>query len=256
MSALVLLHGFLGLPSHFASVRAFLPQNASVSAPILPGHGLAARAGEPDGWRGAVEALAGDVPAGAVLAGYSLGARLALGIAASRADLAALVLISGHPGLLDDEERQERRAADLDKANQAETAGMIAFADAWGREPIVALHAASEPDRLARAEARRSHDAGSVAWSLRALGLGSMPYLGDALRSRPYPVTLVTGALDAKFTGIASAFAGKGVVHQVVPHAGHDVALDAPELLAGILTAVLASSSRRESPQRKESRHE
>lgn len=237
MKHLVLLHGFLGQPAHFDSVRAHLGPRASVTTPRLPGHGPEGDATARGDWDDAVAALSAEVPPGAIVCGYSLGARLALGLSRRRHDLGALVLVSGHPGLDDSSARGDRGLEDDARARSVEVDGLPAFADAWGREPIVQLFAASDRDRAARAEARRDHTAAGIAWSLRATGLGAMPPLDAVLRTRPYPVFLVTGERDEKFTALARARAAATVFVHVAPGAGHDVCLDAPAFLAAVLRA-------------------
>jgi pimeloyl-ACP methyl ester carboxylesterase len=54
------------------------------------------------------------------------------------------------------------------------------------------------------------------------------------------PITLVTGALDEKFTAIARELQGlrAGIDHIVVPGAGHNVALERPDSIASLLRSV------------------
>ena len=229
-----------GQPSHFDGVRAFLGRLATVSTPRLPGHGPDGAATARGDWDDAVAALSAEVPAGAVLCGYSLGARLALGISRRRLDLGGLVLLSGHPGLDDSSTRGDRLLEDAARARALEADGLAAFADAWGREPIVRLFTASERDRAARAEARRDHTELGIAWSLRANGLGAMPPLDGVLSTRPYPVRLVTGERDEKFTTIARARSSPNVTVHVAPDAGHDVCLDAAPFVAAVLRGALS----------------
>lgn len=240
MKPLVLLHGFLGQPSHFDGVRAHLGPVAGTAAPRLPGHGPEGALTAGGTWDDAVEALSSVVPAGAVLCGYSLGARLALGISRRRLDLGALVLLSGHPGLDDSSSRGDRLQEDAARALRLERDGLRAFADSWGEEPIVKLFAASQSERDARTEARRDHTLAGIAWSLRVLGLGAMPPMDAVLRTRPYPVRLVTGEHDEKFTTIARARSSPTTSVYVAPDAGHDVCLDAPAFVAAVLRGALA----------------
>lgn len=240
MRPLVLLHGFLGQPSHFDAVRALLGPAVAVATPRLPGHGPEGERDARGDWDDAVATLSAAIPTGAVLCGYSLGARLALGVSRRRLDLAGLVLISGHPGLDDSSSRGDRLLEDQRRARTLEAEGLATFADAWGREPIVQLFSASEGDRAARARARRDHTVAGIAWSLRAIGLGAMPPLDGVLGTRPYPVRLVTGERDEKFTSLARARASATVTVHVAPHAGHDVCLDAPAFVAAVLRGALA----------------
>jgi 2-succinyl-6-hydroxy-2,4-cyclohexadiene-1-carboxylate synthase len=240
---LVLFHGFLGGPDHFDDVVAALPAALRVRRPTLPGHGLAGDATAVGAFADVVARLSAAVPAGAVLAGYSLGARLALAVAAVRADLGGVVAISGSAGLASGEERAARRLIDERRAGEIEDRGLVAFADAWGDEPIVQLRAASAAVRRRRAEARRRHTAAGIAWSLRALGLGAMPPLEGALSriAATCPLHFVVGELDPKYRALVTGLAaGLSVSVHVAAASGHDVVLDAPAALAGILRDVCA----------------
>src|SRR5688572_17908736 len=107
----VLLHGFTGAPSSWRAIAAGL---VPCLIPALPGH---AGASTVPTWDEAVDVLARIVSRarfdGAHLVGYSLGGRLALGLAARRPELfSAVTLIGAQPGLADPAERAERARAD------------------------------------------------------------------------------------------------------------------------------------------------
>ena len=92
----MLLHGFLGAPAAWDPVRALLPDDVPVLTPALSGHGGAPVVST---WDEEVSRLLSEVEAegfsGAHLAGYSLGGRLALSMAARRPDLfSRLTLLS------------------------------------------------------------------------------------------------------------------------------------------------------------------
>jgi 2-succinyl-6-hydroxy-2,4-cyclohexadiene-1-carboxylate synthase len=64
-----------------------------------------------------------------------------------------------------------------------------------------------------------------LARSLRAMGVGAQPWLGDRLQELMMPVLVVTGELDRKYTEIARAMAARipdGRI-EVVGGAGHVV---------------------------------
>ena len=172
----------------------------------------------------------------ALIFGYSMGARLALH--ALRADPSRWVeamLVSGHPGLTEPEERAARIREDETWARRAEGEPWPRFLGAWEARPV--FQAGIPPrqwnPRLARIwekdhidlEARRS----AVARSLRAWSLGHQDNFRPFLAKCPVPVTWITGALDEKFTILGSELASSCpcVRHVIVPDAGHRVPWEA-----------------------------
>lgn len=249
MRSLVLLHGFTGAPASFDELCAALDARGGaaleVHRPELLGHG--APAGDVHTFTDEIERLAAGVEArglrGAHLCGYSLGARVALGLLAHAPRLfASATLVGVHPGLTTEDERRERRASDERWARLLEERGLEAFLSAWQEQPLFASQATIEraggSDAVARQRLiRRGHDAAGLARSLRVLGLAEMPSYHGTLLAPPVPTTLVVGADDAKFLALARASTahGAGSKLEVVEGAGHNVVLEAPERLADVL---------------------
>jgi len=170
------------------------------------------------------------------LAGYSLGARLALGIAVRHPErVARLTLIGVHPGLTTEKERDERRRADARWIELLETCGIAAFVDAWSAQPLFASERVL-PDavRLRRQEERLRHDPRELARSLRVTGLAEMPDFRPHLAGVRVPVVLMTGALDPKFSALAEelSLVLPRARHTIVSGAGHALLLERPDLVA------------------------
>jgi 2-succinyl-6-hydroxy-2,4-cyclohexadiene-1-carboxylate synthase len=168
------------------------------------------------------------LPAPHLVCGYSLGARVSLGLLVHYPELfQAAVLIGVHPGLADAAKRAERRATDSKRAEMLCTEGLDAFVDSWETLPMFATQRRLDAGILrAQREQRLSHEAQGLASSLRTLGLAQMP---DYM-----PVTLMAGALDPKFVGIARSMveqlpAGR---LEVVEDTGHNLPLEAPNSVA------------------------
>ena len=208
--------------------------------PALAGHGRGAR---PPAERDYM-ALAGrqaDALRAAryLLVGYSMGGRLALAMALSRPQrCAGLVLISAGLGLAEEAARAARRAWDAQQADAIERLGLPRFMDGWQRLPLFHTQAQlSQPLRDDLRQQRLGHDTAALAWAMRHLGLGNMPYLGARLGELSMPVTLVTGALDERYTAMAQE-AQRGcpsLRHIIVAHAGHNVVMEAHLRLAEML---------------------
>ncbi len=254
----ILLHGFLGAPAAWDEVVRFLEPRGEALAVALPGHGvrpwipgvgeiangdrsLRGRA-SCTSFEEAVDAFAARLPERAHVVGYSMGARVALGIAARHpARVASLVAVGLHPGLADDTERRARRAWDEQLARDLETKDLASFVDAWEKLPIWdTQRALPEAVRARRRDERLAQVPAALAWAQRTLGLGAMPDLWNALAASEVPVHLVTGARDDKFTALARLALSRApsCLHTAVGGAGHDVGLEAPRALASILRTV------------------
>ncbi|MBX3128514.1 MAG: alpha/beta fold hydrolase [Polyangiaceae bacterium] len=231
------LHGFLGAPSAFSALGA---RASDVSVPTLGGHGLPA-APVPRGFHAELSRL-GELLGqhdGWQLVGYSLGARLALGLAlAQPARFARLVLVGVHPGLDTEAARRERVLLDDSRARALEQRGLEAFVAEWETLPLLATQRALPAEVRARHRAMRTaHDAHAIAGALVALGLGRMPSLWSGLSQLQLPVTFVVGELDEKFVALARRGASLAPRAElvIVPGVGHDVILERPRAVAEVL---------------------
>ena len=236
MAPLILLHGFTQTGRAWDGVREALEDDDdAVAAPDLRGHGSAGRA-RPVDLPTVLADLELFVPRGAILAGYSMGGRIALHFALARPGrLSRLVLVGASPGLEDPQERAARREADEALAARLERDGLEAFLAEWAALP---LWAGQSPEVRALAGAdRRRNSAEGLAAALRGLGTGTLPPLWHRLGELELPVTLVVGERDAKFRAIAERMAARlpDARLEVVADAGHAVHLEAPGAVAALL---------------------
>ena len=287
----VFLHGFMGGAEDWNAIASAVAPERRCVAVDLPCHGRSrfvpsSERANDEGL--SVEAVAEAVavlitervcPAGAkgaVLVGYSMGARVALRAAASHPGCAAAVAaIGGSGGIRGDVQRNMR--ADRDDAMAAALAkgGLAAFAGAWYRQGLfraLASHPRWRDGAIARRRCKipnfESSDgddddededgvARDLARVLAAMSPGRQAVVtGDDLarihRGAVGGLTLLAGDLDAKFIATAYAMAtdanavleqdedgGDGVEVVTVPGAGHAVHLEAPEgLVLPILRVV------------------
>lgn len=176
---------------------------------------------------------------GATVIGYSMGARLALGVACAHPDLIdRLVLIGVHPGLASDAERRSRARSDADWCWLLERHGIDAFVENWEALPLWTSQRTLDPAVTARQrEIRRSHDPRGLSHSLRVTGLAATPNLWPQLSKVRARVQLVCGQHDDKFRAIAERAAREFVrasVH-VIEGAGHNPVLEAPRAIAELI---------------------
>ena len=180
------------------------------------------------------------------LAGYSMGGRLALHVAATKPGrIASLLTIGAHAGL-DDDAREGRRRGDEALAERIETDGLEAFVNHWSSLPLFAGLERRGPGFVAQARAERmtNHVAG-LACSLRGMGAGFMDSLWQKLADVTFPCTFVAGQLDHGYVSSARRLAGtvpNGRV-VIVPRAGHTVHQERPEAFAHLFAAHLAAAA-------------
>jgi 2-succinyl-6-hydroxy-2,4-cyclohexadiene-1-carboxylate synthase len=235
---LLLLHGFSGTHRAFDGVLAALPgQRYRPLAPDLPGHG--ANAGRrPIDFAACVAELAALAPPRFVLAGYSLGGRVALHLALAHPErIARLVLISTTAGIDDPLARAERRRDDEALARRLEREPLEEFVRRWRRQPLFADE--SEAVRAAAAADQLRNSPAGLAAALRGLGSGTMEPVWDRLGELAMPVTVLVGARDEKFRDLGRRLAGglpAGRL-EVVPGAGHGLLREAPGAVVAALEA-------------------
>jgi len=247
-SPLLLIHGFTGNRDAWNHLRPLLGSRFRVLAPDLPGHGESPLI-EDTTFQGTVDQLLALLDATGVervdIAGYSLGARVALALCLRAPErVGRLVLESGSPGLRRRRERGERRRDDAALAEVIERDGLEAFVRRWEALPLFeGLRGLPEPLRTGLHERRLSHRPEALARSLRALSLGAQPSYWARLWTVRAPTLLLTGRRDEKFTGIARAMAAEMplVWGHVFPGAGHAPHLESPEEWAKEVSSFLSA---------------
>ncbi len=241
----VLLHGFTQTGVSWDPVIAALGERYRALAPDGRGHGRMG-AVRPVSFEAVVDDVAALAPERFVLAGYSMGGRVALHFALAHPDrVAQLVLVGATAGIEDEQDRAERRAADERLAAEIERDGVEAFSRRWARQPLfadqpAAVAAGAHADRLRQSAA-------GLAAALRGIGTGAMTPLWDRLGELSMPVLALAGERDAKFRALAERIAEGAPCgeHAVIPAAGHAAHLEAPVEVARWLGG--ASPNQRES---------
>jgi 2-succinyl-6-hydroxy-2,4-cyclohexadiene-1-carboxylate synthase len=233
----------MGSSADWREVMATLGDRTFQIAVDLPGHGASLQLA-PDIYtvegaaRAVISTLDGLEVVRPVVAGYSMGGRLALYLALRYPErCAGLFLESASPGLENSSKRAARRAADESKAKRLESGDLEAFLRDWYRQPLFSSLARDENLLRWTIETRLRNDPGELALSLREMGTGSQPSLWGELESLAVPALAIAGELDDKYARISSRMAtiSPRIESAVVPGAGHTVHAEAPAEYAALL---------------------
>ena len=172
-----------------------------------------------------------------VLAGYSMGGRLATETVVRHPDLplAGLVLESAGLGPSDEAVRATLAERNGEWAARLRREGVASFMDWWEALPLFASQRAlpSEVRAAVRAE-RISRDAESLARSLEGWGAHHQADEAETLSvlaeltNRDVPVLYLAGALDEKYSAVAGRVRAAGLPAMLVPDAGHNIHLETP----------------------------
>jgi 2-succinyl-6-hydroxy-2,4-cyclohexadiene-1-carboxylate synthase len=234
--AIVLLHGFTHTGASWRAVVAELGERYRALAPDIRGHGTAGER-RPIDFASCRDDLLALLEGPFTLAGYSMGARLALHLALAAPDrVRRLVLVSATAGIADEVERAARAEADEQLAVELESGMDIeTFARRWSAQPL--LRRLPEPVGAAAHEDRLRNDPADLAAVLRGIGTGSMAPLWGRLGELLMPVTLIAGERDSKYRKLGERMAAAipSARLLVVPAAGHAVHLEAPALVAAAI---------------------
>jgi 2-succinyl-6-hydroxy-2,4-cyclohexadiene-1-carboxylate synthase len=249
--AVTLLHGFTQSSRSWHEIVSKMPDGWKWILPDLRGHGdTRVRPGAPH----TMDACAADLVmlwdhlgiARTHLAGYSMGGRLALHVAATEPErILSLLTIGAHAGL-DEDAREGRRRGDEAMAQRIESEGLEAFVNYWSSLPLFAGLERRGPSFVAQARSERmSNRVTGLAESLRGMGAGAMRPVWDELAKVTCPCTFVAGQLDHGYVASARRLAGSvpdGRV-VVVQRSGHTVHQERPEAFARLLQAHLEAAS-------------
>ena len=159
-----------------------------------------------------------------ILMGYSMGGRLALhALLQSPAIWAAGILVSTHPGLTQEEEREKRFKADHLWAQRFLEEPWEQLMRAWENQPIFqnATH------RFVRQESDRR----LLAVQLVAFSLGVQEDLRPAIQKLDLPLLWIAGEKDGSYFAHAQQMAALHPTSQVqlIPNAAHRAPWEAPQ---------------------------
>ena len=154
------------------------------------------------------------------LVGYSMGGRLALHALLDDPDLwTKALIVSAHPGLLEEREKLERMAGDAEWAGLALTSDWTQFLQKWDAQAVLQGRESESPDPRIRLVNRRR----AIARSFMEWSLGKQENLRARFSEVTCPVLWLTGERDEKFGALAREavpLLAQGR-HEVMPAVGH-----------------------------------
>ncbi len=233
---LLLLHGFTGSIEAMAPLSSALCRQFCVISIDLPGHG---RTYAPKGsgcysFPKCLTCIARILDQLHIdqcfICGYSMGGRTALLFAARfPSRVIALATIGASGGIVEEEERSQRRGKDEDLACFIESRGIEAFTERWMNLPFFASQQKLGITFLAEARKQRlGNTPSSLACSLRTMGTGSQKPVYDELQQLDIPMLFIAGEEDKKFCDLAIKLKNscpQGHTH-AIKHAGHAAHLE------------------------------
>ena len=177
---------------------------------------------------------------GAVLAGYSLGGRLALrAVVRDPGRYAGVVTVGATAGIDDPVLRSSRAEADDRLAAWMEAAPIEDVVAIWERQPLFADQ--SEALIEEQRPGRMSHDPAELAMLLRTAGQGVLEPVWHELLTLQVPVLAIAGARDEGYVAAARRIAdvaprGRAAI---VEDAGHAPQLQQPGRVAELIEGLL-----------------
>lgn len=228
---ITMLHGFMGDPSDWDWIRSQLPEYEIVTPLIRPAAN----------WQAGVQQLIGELPERSLLVGYSMGARLSLGIAlAEPTRCEGLLFVSGNPGLEEETAREVRYQGDCRIADRIEAEPREDFLQSWYTQSAVFQ---SLTERVRDDEIRRKSARAADSWSdiLRAYSVAKQPNYWPRLGELTLPMMAVAGKLDRKYTNIIVRMGLEpNFETRIVPACGHIVHREQPHVFLHLLRDYLS----------------
>jgi 2-succinyl-6-hydroxy-2,4-cyclohexadiene-1-carboxylate synthase len=171
-----------------------------------------------------------------ILMGYSLGGRLALHALLDQPNLwKGAIIISAHPGLSQESEKEKRWEHDNLWANRFKQENWIDLMDAWNNQEIFST--GTFHFNRQEKDFQRDH----LAHLLTTGSLAHQADLREPLSNLNLPILWITGSRDAKYTQLADSIP---LIHPLsqknqIPHAGHRAPWEQPVAFANLVKAFI-----------------
>lgn len=241
------LHGFTGCAYDWNFVLSILPKNYFPFAIDLIGHG------ETDSPEDENEYTCTSIVRHIssildhfgfekiVIAGYSMGGRAALSYSLKNPQrIIAGIFESATAGIEDIEAKKDRVEHDFLLADKIRREGVESFLDFWFNLPMFSA-LRDLPDFEDLKNGRTNNSIIGLANSLSSFSTGLMNSYWSDLHKLDFPVLLISGESDDKFTSINERMHKKfkQAEHKIIPQAGHNTHLEKPELFTNLVLEFL-----------------
>lgn len=229
---LVALHGFLGQPEDMSALKMALhlrhPEVDFQAVDVLSTLTATTKKSFQDWAKRFNQAQKNAHVERNILLGYSMGGRLALHAALDKPGLwDEVVLISAHPGLVSDNEKDERLKVDKEWADKFVQLPWQQVVKLWNDQPV--FLGSDRPLREDLEPRRKELAKIMVNWSL-----AKQDFLGDSLVALKPKLHWYAGEKDTKFVQLFQHLKSEGFIEDVhvIKGAGHRIIFDNPQDLA------------------------
>ncbi len=248
-TAVIFLHGFTGCADDWQFIFKKLPQKYFAVAIDLIGHGETDSPEDQNHY--SCNAIVHHIDSiteqlgikNFVLVGYSMGGRAALSYALKHSTkLIAAVLESSTAGIQDIALKKDRVEFDLLLSEKIKKEGVKAFTDFWFDMPLF-VPLKKLPDFEEIKNKRTINNVTGLSNSLCGFSTGLMPSYWERLNQIQFPVLLISGEFDLKYTEINKSIKTKlpNANHKIIPKSGHNTHLQKPELFTKFVVDFLNS---------------
>jgi len=237
--SLFLLHGFTGSLEDWRNLSLQFDESYNIYAMDLIGHGKSdvpaditfySAESQVNQLKNVIDKFKSDKN---ILLGYSMGGRLALSFAANNPGLLnGLILESASEGINKIQEREKRKTDDDKLAELVLKNPVEEFMTKWMDQELFGTLRRFSNAKIGELKKQKCKTSRTgLANSLRGFSTGVMPYLGNQLKAINFPVLLLSGQLDSKFTKINSHLQNHfpKAKHSVIKNAGHNTHLEEPK---------------------------
>lgn len=181
-----------------------------------------------------------------IICGYSMGGRGALSYYSNYSDkVMGLILESATPGIEEEALRKKRIENDDLLTQRIKKDGVKQFCRYWLNLPLFeSLKSLPQEELNNLLDLKSGNNPVGLSNSLKGFGTGTMPALWNKLGTVNFPVLLITGEYDDKFTGINEnvKLMIDSSIHEIIKDCGHNTHLEKPEEFINLVNKYLSDN--------------